>query len=142
MMYPAPLMTLAILARGTRRIRLGTNMLLLPLHHPLRVAEEAAMVDACSAGRLVLGVSAGYARDEFDAFGVDPAERGRRMEEGLALIWAVWTRDPVTLSGAQCRLETYLLFPAPVQKPHPPSTPAAWSRQRFGGPRGWPTDMS
>ena len=59
--YPCPLITLAAVAEPTRRIGLGTNMLLLPLYHSLRVAQEAAMVDVLSGGRLILGVSAGYA---------------------------------------------------------------------------------
>ncbi len=80
MIYPSPLMTAAALAGATSRIAVGTNMLLLPLHHPLRVAEDAAMVDVMSGGRLILGVAAGYAADEFAAFGVRPSRtRGRRI---------------------------------------------------------------
>jgi probable F420-dependent oxidoreductase len=120
MMYPAPLLALAVLAGATERPRLGTNVLLLPLYHPLHVAEEAAMVDVLSGGRLVLGVSAGYSRDDFDAFGASLAERGRRMEEGLALIRTVWTEPAVTLDGASGHLRDYALFPRPLQKPSPP----------------------
>src|SRR5215469_14780843 len=76
MMYPDPLMALAALAPHTTTTRLGTNMLLLPLWHPVRVAEQAAMLDVLSAGRLVLGVAAGYAKDEFANFQVDRKERG------------------------------------------------------------------
>jgi probable F420-dependent oxidoreductase len=119
MMYPDPLMTLAVLAPHTRT-RLGTNMLLLPEWHPLRVAEEAAMVDVLSGGRLVLGVAAGYARDEFADFGVDRKERGRRMEEGLRLIRTVWTQTEVHLETTQSRLHGYSIFPRPVQRPAPP----------------------
>jgi alkanesulfonate monooxygenase SsuD/methylene tetrahydromethanopterin reductase-like flavin-dependent oxidoreductase (luciferase family) len=73
--YPSPLMTLAALAAVTKRIELGTNMLLLPLHHPLRVAEDAAMVDVMSGGRLRLGVSAGYSPADLQAFAVAPDAR-------------------------------------------------------------------
>lgn len=119
MMYPDPLMALAVLAPHTR-VRLGTNMLLLPEWHPLRVAEEGAMVDVLSEGRLILGVAAGYAKDEFAAFGVDRKERGRRMEEGLRLIRAVWTQAEVHLETAQARLDGYSIFPRPIQRPAPP----------------------
>src|SRR6266566_9667301 len=85
-MYPSPLMTLAVLAARTQRINLGTNMLLLPLHHPLRVAEDAAMVDVMSGGRLRLGVGAGYSPADLQAFAVPPDARARRMREGLLLI--------------------------------------------------------
>lgn len=120
MMYPDPLMALAVLAPHTERIRLGTNMLLLPEWHPLRVAEQGAMVDVLSEGRLVLGVAAGYAKDEFDAFGVQRRARGPRMEEGLKLIRAVWTEETVTLEGDQFRLKDYSIFPRPIQRPAPP----------------------
>ena len=120
MMYPDPLMTLAVLAPHTSKVRLGTNMLLLPEWHPLRVAEQGAMVDVLSEGRLILGVAAGYAEDEFADFGVQRKDRGRRMEEGLHLIKAVWTEQEVHLQTAQARLEGYSIFPRPIQQPHPP----------------------
>jgi alkanesulfonate monooxygenase SsuD/methylene tetrahydromethanopterin reductase-like flavin-dependent oxidoreductase (luciferase family) len=120
MIYPSPLLTVAALAGATSRIAVGTNMLLLPLHHPLRVAEDAAMVDVMSGGRLVLGVAAGYAADELAAFGVAPGDRGRRMREGIALIRAAWSGRPVTARGAGFDLDGYSLFPRPVQRPSPP----------------------
>jgi alkanesulfonate monooxygenase SsuD/methylene tetrahydromethanopterin reductase-like flavin-dependent oxidoreductase (luciferase family) len=83
MMYPSPLMALAAMAPVTRRIALGTNMLLLPLYSALRVAEDAAMVDLLSGSRLNLGVSAGYSAADLNAFGVPQNERGLRMREGL-----------------------------------------------------------
>lgn len=120
MTYPSPLMTLAVLAPHTRRVTLGTNMVLLPLHHPLRVAEEAAMVDVMSGGRLILGVSAGYAPDEYRGFGISLSDRGQRMREGLTLIRAVWTQDPVTLDIPGCQHTNFSLFPRPIQQPSPP----------------------
>ena len=120
MTYPAPLMTLAVLAPHTQRVKLGTNMVLLPLYHPLRVAEEAAMVDVMSGGRLILGVSAGYAQDEYQAFGVSRSERGKRMQDFLTLIRAVWTQDPVSLESTVGQLTDFSLFPKPLQQPAPP----------------------
>ena len=119
MMYPDPLMALAVLAHHTHTVRLGTNMLLLPEWHPLRVAEQGAMVDVLSEGRLTLGVAAGYAKDEFAAFGVPTKARGHRMEEGLTLIRAVWTEQSVTASGDGFELSDYSIFPRPIQQPPP-----------------------
>ncbi|HWO86986.1 MAG TPA: LLM class flavin-dependent oxidoreductase, partial [Stellaceae bacterium] len=108
-MYPSPLMTLAALASRIRRIGLETNMLLLPLHHPLRVAEDGAMVDVLSGGRLRLGISAGYAEADLRAFAVPAGERaGRmrdgRMRDGLTLIRAVWTGEHVNLENSLSQL--------------------------------------
>jgi alkanesulfonate monooxygenase SsuD/methylene tetrahydromethanopterin reductase-like flavin-dependent oxidoreductase (luciferase family) len=120
MMYPAPLMVLVALAGCTQRIGVGTDMLLLPLYHPLRVAEEGAMVDVLSGGRLRLGVSAGYSPADLQAFGVSANERGRRMREGLQLIRAVWTGEHEALGDRSSHLRDYTLFPKPVQQPAPP----------------------
>ena len=79
-LYPAPLIGLAAVASRTRSIRLGTGVLLLPLYHPVTVAEEGAMVDIISGGRLILGIGAGYAPEEFAAFGYSIKERGSRLE--------------------------------------------------------------
>lgn len=117
--YPSPLLTAAALAGATSRIAIGTNMLLLPLHHPLRVAEDAAMVNVMSGGRLVLGVAAGYAGDEFAAFGVGLDERGRRMREGIALIRAAWSGRPLTMRGTGFALEDHTVFPEPLSRPSP-----------------------
>ena len=110
-------MTLAALAGVTTRIELGTNMLLLPLYHPLRVAEDAAMVDVMSGGRLRLGVSAGYSPADLQAFAVPPGLRAQRMREGLALIRAVWSGVPVSLDSELCRLHDFTLHPRPIRQP-------------------------
>jgi alkanesulfonate monooxygenase SsuD/methylene tetrahydromethanopterin reductase-like flavin-dependent oxidoreductase (luciferase family) len=85
-MTPVPLVLAAAIAARTHRIRIGTSVLVLPLHHPLRLAEEAAAVDLLSAGRLVLGVGQGYARHEFAAFGVPRHDRARLLTEGVAVL--------------------------------------------------------
>ncbi|HEX6361215.1 LLM class flavin-dependent oxidoreductase [Actinophytocola sp.] len=85
-MTPAPLVLAAAIAVRTNRIRIGTSVLVLPLHQPLRLAEEAATVDLLSGGRLVLGVGQGYAHQEFAAFGVPRRHRARLLDEGVALL--------------------------------------------------------
>ncbi len=125
-LYPAPLIGLAAIAGRTRRLRLGTGVLLLPLYHPLAVAEEAAMVDVISGGRLILGVGAGYAPEEFSAFGVSIAERGSRMDEAVPLIHRLWSEENVTHAGRHYRLTNATVGPRPVQRPRPPIWFAGW----------------
>jgi alkanesulfonate monooxygenase SsuD/methylene tetrahydromethanopterin reductase-like flavin-dependent oxidoreductase (luciferase family) len=98
-MPPSPLVLAAAIAARTTRIEIGTSVLVLPLHHPLRVAEDAALVDLLSRGRLVLGVGQGYAEREFAAFGVDRRRRGALLEESVATL-RDWTHAgvPVTPS--------------------------------------------
>jgi probable F420-dependent oxidoreductase len=126
LLYPAPLVGLAAIAARTRRVRLGTGVLLLPLYHPLAVAEEAAMVDVISRGRLTLGVGAGYAPEEFAAFGVSTKERGSRLDEAVPLIHRLWTEDAVSHEGRHYRIGSATLRPRPVQRPRPPIWFAGW----------------
>jgi probable F420-dependent oxidoreductase len=126
LLYPAPLVGLAAIAGRTRRVRLGTGVLLLPLYHPLAVAEEAAMVDVISCGRLILGVGAGYAPEEFAAFGVSMKERGSRLDEAVPLIHRLWSEDAVSHEGRHYRIGNATLRPRPVQRPRPPIWFAGW----------------
>jgi probable F420-dependent oxidoreductase len=125
-LYPAPLVSLAAVAARTRRLRLGTAVLLLPLHRPLAVAEEAAMVDVISRGRLILGVGAGYAPEEFAAFDVSIKERGSRLEEAVPLIRRLWSEPKVVHEGRHYRIGPATLTPRPVQRPCPPIWLAGW----------------
>ena len=126
-LYPAPLISLAAIASRTRRIQLGTGVLLLPLYHPLMVAEEGAMVDMISGGRLILGVGAGYAPEEFAAFGSSLKERGSRLEESAALLHRLWTEENVSHRGKHYQLENTTVTPRPVQRPRPPIWFGAWA---------------
>ena len=126
LLYPTPLLGLAAIASRTRRLRLGTGVLLLPLHHPLAVAEEAAMVDVISGGRLILGIGAGYAPEEFAAFGVSIKERGSRLDEAVPLIQRLWCEDNVTHEGRHYRITNATVSPRPVQRPRPPLWFAGW----------------
>jgi probable F420-dependent oxidoreductase len=126
LLYPTPLIGLAAIASRTRRLRLGTGVLLVPLYHPLAVAEEAAMVDVISGGRLILGVGAGYAPEEFAAFGVSLKERGSRMNEAMLLIRRLWSEEKVTHDGRHYRVTNATVAPRPVQRPRPPIWFAGW----------------
>src|SRR5438128_2391505 len=125
-LHPTPLVRLAAIASRTQRLRLGTGVLLLPLYHPLAVAEEAAMVDVISRGRLVLGVGTGYAPEEFAAFDVSIKERGSRMDEAVPLIKRLWSEEKVTHEGRHYRMTNATVSPRPVQRPGPPLWFAGW----------------
>ena len=91
-----PVLTLTWAAAYTSRVRLGTSVLVLPLRHPLPLAKELATLQNLSEGRLILGAGVGWMEAEFNALGAPFHERGRRMDEGIALMRAVWTDDPIT----------------------------------------------
>ncbi|WP_165547248.1 LLM class flavin-dependent oxidoreductase [Kribbella sindirgiensis] len=95
-MLPSPLVMAGVLAGRTERIRIGTNVLVLPLHHPLRVAEDVAVLDLVSGGRIALGVGQGYAEREFAAFGADRRRRGVLLEDGVRRIREAWSSGDVT----------------------------------------------
>ena len=125
-LYPTPLVGLAAIASRTRRIRLGTGVLLLPLYHPVAVAEEGAMVDLISGGRLILGLGAGYAPEEFAAFGLSVKERGSRLDEAAALVHRLWTEEHVTHAGKHFQVTDVTIGPRPIQQPRPPMWFAGW----------------
>ena len=92
-----PVLSLTWAAAVTKRVRLGTSVLVLPMRHPLPLAKELATLQNFSEGRLILGAGVGWLEAEFAALGAPFHERGRRMDEGIAMMRAVWTQDPVTL---------------------------------------------
>jgi probable F420-dependent oxidoreductase len=91
-----PVLTLTWAAAFTQRVRVGTSVLVLPMRHPLPLAKELATLQNLSQGRLILGAGVGWMEAEFAALGAPFRERGRRMDEGIALMRAVWTEDPVS----------------------------------------------
>ena len=93
-----PVLTLTWAAACTNRIGLGTSVLVLPMRHPLPLAKELATLQNLSEGRLILGAGVGWLEAEFAALGAPFAERGRRMDEGIALMRAVWSQDPVSFA--------------------------------------------
>lgn len=117
---PSLLTTLAAVAARTSNIKIGTACLLLPLHDPIHVAEEAAVLDLISNGRLILGVTIGYRGEEFEAFGKQRHTRGAVMEEQLKVITQAWTQESFSFNGKHFTYRNLSVTPKPVQKPHPP----------------------
>jgi len=115
-----PVLTLTYVAAVTERVRLGTSVLVLPMRHPLPLAKELATLQNLSNGRLILGAGVGWLEEEFSALGVPFRERGRRMDEGLAMMRDVWAKDPVDLHGKYITAEGkgLTMLPQPV-KPIP-----------------------
>ncbi|HKA55938.1 MAG TPA: LLM class flavin-dependent oxidoreductase, partial [Candidatus Binatia bacterium] len=127
----SPLTVLAAAAQRTQRIRLGTAVTLLPLHNPLKIAEEAATVDILSGGRLELGVGRGAAPSMFAAYNVPIAESRERFEEAVEVIRQAWTSERLSYQGKYLRVQDLRVFPRPVQKPHPPLRIAANSPETY-----------
>lgn len=116
---PSPLVVAAAVAATTSRIRIGTGLAVAPLHNPVRLAEEAAVVDHLSNGRLILGLGAGYLPQEFRSAGFEWSGRGRRLEETVAVLRSAWTGRPFTHKGSIFNLDEVTVTPAPVQQPLP-----------------------
>lgn len=120
---PDPLMLLAAVAAGTQKIRLATTSYLLPLRNPLLAAEQVAVLDQLSGGRVTLGIGRGYAPVMLRAFDVRPSEKRELFERSLALMRQAWRGEPVVLDDGET---TVTLDPLPVQRPHPPLWVAAF----------------
>ncbi len=108
------------LAGRTTRIRIGTYLVLLPMHDPVRVAEDTALLDIMSNGRFDLGVGLGYRPQEFSAQGMSPKERGARLAEGIQIIQRLLAGETVSVEGRFSRLTQVCIQPPAVQRPHPP----------------------
>jgi alkanesulfonate monooxygenase SsuD/methylene tetrahydromethanopterin reductase-like flavin-dependent oxidoreductase (luciferase family) len=118
--FPAALPVCAAAAAVTKRLRIATGLLALPLHHPLRIAEDAATLDALSAGRFELGVGLGAEVEAFGGFGLDRRERAARFEEALEVVRRAWANGPVSFSGQHFRCGEIEVHPKPVQAGGPP----------------------
>lgn len=135
---PSPLAVSAAIAAQTSRVTIGQALMVLPLHDPLRIAEDGATVDVISGGRFLLGVGVGYRPKEFEGFGVDIRSRASRIEEQLAIIDQAWRSGTVTFSGRHFDLADVEIRPRPVQSPRPPiwigglSQPAVARAARLG----------
>ena len=91
-----PILTLTWAAAATKRVRLGTSVIVLPMHHPVPVAKQVATLQSLSEGRVIFGIGVGWLEAEFAALGVPFRERGRRTDESIALMRALWRDDPVS----------------------------------------------
>lgn len=127
----SPQVSLAAVAARTRRIRLGTGVVVLPFHNPIRVAEDFALLDLMSDGRVDLGLGRGYQPMEFAGFGVDQTRSREMFDEGVRLIQQCWTKDRVTFQGKHYRADDLCVRPKPLQKPHPPIYMACLSPESF-----------
>jgi probable F420-dependent oxidoreductase len=114
-----PLVTLGWIAGWTDRVRLGTSIVLLPLHHPMHLAKEVATLQELSGGRFTLGVGVGWHRDEFEFMGVEFAGRGRRADEAIRLLRALW-------SGERDFDGRYWSFRDATAEPRPVPQPEIW----------------
>lgn len=111
---------LAFLAGQTRQIRLGTNVYLLGLRHPFVAARAVQTLDLVSGGRAEIGIGAGWLRSEWIAAGLDPASRGRRLDEALNVCKRLWSDETVAHSGEFYQFAPVKFEPKPIQHPHPP----------------------
>ena len=115
-----PVLTLTWAAACTSRVGLGTSVLILPMRHPLPLAKELATLQNLSRGRLILGAGVGWLEAEFAALGVPFRERGRRMDEGIAMMRTVWSDDPISFPATTipADIENMRMLPRP-EKPIP-----------------------
>jgi alkanesulfonate monooxygenase SsuD/methylene tetrahydromethanopterin reductase-like flavin-dependent oxidoreductase (luciferase family) len=127
-----PAVMLAGAAARTSRIRLGTCIAIIPLRHPLQSAEDYAMVDAISGGRLEFGIGSGNTVLDYRVFAISREESRQRMEEASEVILKAWSNERCSHQGRFWKFEEIALYPRPVQQPHPPIWVAGTSAQTLG----------
>jgi probable F420-dependent oxidoreductase len=145
--YYHPLATLSYLAATTRRVQLGTSVLVLPYHNPVELAKYAATLDQMSGGRLILGVGAGAMTEEFEALGVPFRERGALTNESMRIMKELWTGADPSYSSPRWNLKGFKFAPKPAQRPTIPmwvggSSPGALKRAATLGDGWHPTGLS
>lgn len=118
--YHEPLTVLTAVAARTKTVRLGTSVLVLPWHHPVRLAKTLASLDDLSEGRVVLGVGVAVAEDEYANLGADFARRGEIADEMLQAMKELWTADVPSFAGATVAFDGLRFEPKPIQRPYPP----------------------
>jgi alkanesulfonate monooxygenase SsuD/methylene tetrahydromethanopterin reductase-like flavin-dependent oxidoreductase (luciferase family) len=114
-------------AARTTRLRIGTGVSLAPFYHPLRLAEEVALLDVLSGGRVNWGAGRGFARVEFENFGVPPEESTSRFHEAVEIVLRAWTDERLSFAGTHYQFDDVEVLPKPMQRPHPPVWMAATS---------------
>lgn len=129
---PAPLLVGSAIAALTKRIKIGTAVNLVPLHHPIRLAEETATLDILSHGRAVFGIGRGSIPSHFQGYGLDVDKARNGFEEAVELIIEAWTTEELFYQGKDYRADGVRVEPKPYQKPYPPVYVAANSSDTFG----------
>ncbi len=124
---PNPLLLAGLVGAKTTRIKVGTCVLLMPLYHPVHVAEDSAVIDLATNGRLVLSLGVGYQQHDFDAFEIPISERAGRTVESIEIIRRAWTGERFSFEGKHFRYVDTLIRPAPAQRPGPPIWMASWT---------------
>jgi alkanesulfonate monooxygenase SsuD/methylene tetrahydromethanopterin reductase-like flavin-dependent oxidoreductase (luciferase family) len=141
---PNPLLLAGLVGMKTEKIRVGTCVSLLPLQHPVHIAEDCAIIDQATGGRMILSVGVGYQKVDFDLFGASIEERARRTEEGIDIIKKAWTEERFSFQGKHFQLQDVSITPKPAQRPRPPIWMAAWTdvglRRTARMADGWLTD--
>lgn len=117
---PAPMVMLGAIAARTRRVQIGSNLIQLPLHNAVRLAEDALVVDALSGGRLRLGLGMGYYHQEFDGMGTRLGHRVSLMEEGIAVLRRAFAGEPFEFHGRRYDFGKIQVTPGPVRPGGPP----------------------
>jgi len=133
----SPVVTLSAMASVTKRIRLGTGVVVLPFNHPIRVAEDYAMLDLMSDGRVDFGVGRGYQPNEYRGFRIDQSKSRGIFNESLDVILQAWTQERVNFKGIHYQFEDQPVRPKPLQKPHPPVWVASLSEATFAMVGKW-----
>ena len=118
--FPDPLIVLARASASTSRVKLGTSVLLIPEHHPVRLAKALATLDLFSGGRLILGIGAGWLEEEGEIMGVDFPHRWTQAREAVLALKELWTKEPAEFHGKYYDFPPVRCPPKPAQRPHPP----------------------
>ena len=118
--FPEALTAVAFLAGATTRIKVLTNVLVLPYRHPVLLAKGVSTLDYLSGGRVILGIGVGHLQREFDILGVPFSERGPMTDEYIQAMRELWTSERPRFQGRYVQFEDVLFEPKPLQKPHPP----------------------
>ena len=117
---PAPLLVASAIAQATTKIKIGTAVNLVPLHNPIRLAEEMATLDVLSKGRAIFGIGRGSNATHFQGYGIDQEEGRQKFQEAVDFILQAWDQETLTFNGKHYHAQDLSVVPKPYQKPHPP----------------------
>jgi alkanesulfonate monooxygenase SsuD/methylene tetrahydromethanopterin reductase-like flavin-dependent oxidoreductase (luciferase family) len=125
---PNPVLLSALVGMHTNSIKVGPAVLLAPLYHPIRLAEDAALIDLATKGRFICALGIGYIQEDFDAFGIPTKERAPRTEECIEILRKAWSGEPFSYDSKFYQIENLRVTPAPYTKGGPPIWVGGWSR--------------